>query len=46
MATSAFRKKQEHKMKVKLRKMNGGLVKAVDRVDAMIDSNIAQTRNQ
>ena len=44
MANSNFRKKQEHKLKIKLRKMREELVSAVDRVDAMLDSTIAQAR--
>ena len=40
MASNAFRKKQEHKLKVKLKKMSKKLTKAVDRVDAILDSNI------
>ena len=46
MANNAFRKKQEHKLKIKLRKIREEPVNAVDRVDAIIDSVIAQTRNQ
>lgn len=50
MASNTFRKKQEHKMKVKLKKngekLSGAIGRAVDRVDAMVDLDIAQMRNQ
>ena len=46
MANSNFRKKQEHKLRVKMRKVKGGLVGEVDRLDAMLDSSIVQARNQ
>lgn len=45
MAKNNFRKKQEHKLKVKLKKMSKGLTKAVDRVDALLDWDIAQIKN-
>jgi len=45
MAGNNFRKKQEHKLKVKLKKKNGGLTMAVDRLDALLDSSIVRARN-
>lgn len=46
MAKNEFRKKKEHKMKVKLKKEEEELAQAVDRVDEMLDFDIAQTKNQ
>ena len=46
MAKSIYRKKQEHKLKVKLKKLKGELIKSVDKVDALLDWDIARVRNQ
>ena len=42
MARSKFRKKKEHKLKVKLKKEEEKLAEMVDEVDSLLNFDIAQ----